>query len=61
MIPQSEENDRVIIESLTKLNDEITTLNCKENKTNDDYNQLTKLYFNQLLKGMQLSNNFNKI
>lgn len=61
MIPQSEENDKVIIESLTKINDEINELNTKENKTNDDYNHLTKLYFNQLLKGMQLSNNFNKI
>lgn len=61
MILQSEENDKVIIESLTKINDEINELNTKENKTNDDYNHLTKLYFNQLLKGMQLSNNFNKI
>lgn len=57
----NDEKDKLIIESLTKINDEINELNTKENKTNDDYNHLTKLYFNQLLKGMQLSNNFNKI
>lgn len=57
----NDEKDKLIIESLTKINDEINELNIKENKTNDDYNHLTKLYFNQLLKGMQLSNNFNKI
>jgi hypothetical protein len=57
----NDEKDKLIIESLTKINGEINELNIKENKTNDDYNHLTKLYFNQLLKGMQLSNNFNKI
>lgn len=57
----NDEKDKLIIESLTKINDEINELNIKANKTNDDYNHLTKLYFNQLLKGMQLSNNFNKI
>lgn len=57
----NDEKDKLIIESLTKINDEINELNTKENKTNDDYNHLTKLYFNQLLKGIQLSNNFNKI
>ena len=60
MIQQSSYDDKTIIESLSKINDDIVKLNEKENKTNDDYDQLTKLYFNQLLKGMQLSKNFNK-
>ena len=54
-------NEQEILSSLMKINDEIKELNIKEEKNNDDYDKLTKLYFNQLLKGIQLQtykNNF---
>ena len=51
-------DDKRIYDELYKINESIIDLNKKDNKTNDDYNKLTVLYFNQLLKGMQLSKNF---